>query len=191
MANYDERGGAVCVPRPPGPPGEGETLRAAKLAKANAWHAEVDRLRPPRPANGSAPAAAAGANAMAVVDSAAHADLAMQLNAEAGEAGIVAAVRQHMMDEAIEAAEATTVLGTNAGVGNEAADSGRGAANPGPGSAEPMRDAEEDDDVGAAGDGLPAPVQMKSLAGARAAAIARRSRMHRAMRAPRSLRWVL
>lgn len=169
------------MPRPPGPPGEGEALRAAKFDKANAWHADVDRLRPPRPANGSAPAAA---NATAVVDPAAHASLAMQLNAEAGEAGIVAAVRQHMADEAGEAAEGAAVSGTRAGAGGRVAGAGRGAAGP-------KQDVEEDDDVGAARDGLPGAARIKSLAGARAANIARRARMHRAMRTPRALRWVL
>ncbi|KAK9843956.1 hypothetical protein WJX81_000464 [Elliptochloris bilobata] len=42
VASYDERRGAVCVPRPSGPPGEGETLRATKFAKDNAWRAERD-----------------------------------------------------------------------------------------------------------------------------------------------------
>ena len=181
VASYDERGGAVCVPRPPGPPGEGEVLRGAKFDKANAWHAEVDRLRPPRPANGSAPGAA---RAPAAAETAAHASLAMQLNAEAGEAGIVAAVRQHMADEAGEAAGAAAVSGTKAGAGGGVAGAGRGAAGP-------KQDTEEDDDVGAAGDGLPGAARIKSLAGARAATIARRTRMHRAMRTPRALRWVL
>ena len=179
VASYDERGGAVCVPRPPGPPGEGEVLRAEKFNKANTWHAEVDRLRPPH--NSSAPVTG---NATAAADPAAHASLAMQLNAEAGEAGIVAAVRQHMADEAGEPAEAAAVSGTKAGAGGGAVGAGRGAAGP-------KQDAEEDDDVGAAVDGLPGAARIKSLAGARAANIARRARMHRAMRTPRALRWVL
>lgn len=96
VAHYDADGGAVCVPRPPGPPGEGERLRAAKFAKDNEWRAVVDRLRPARHANGTLvvlPQTVAYPNATDRKPSPRNippADL------ERGLAGVAAAVRRHM-----------------------------------------------------------------------------------------------
>lgn len=167
VASYDSAGGAVCAPRPPGPPGEGEALRAAKFDKDNEWRAAVDKLRPPRAANATSAAVANGTASYPNPTGGTAVDVAL------GEAGVAAAVRQHM--------------GELRGAGEP------GAAPRGSGGAPSAEELDPTLDLPAVrrlGD----PANASGLAGAKqaamsSAAVARRSRAHRAMRSPRSLKW--
>ena len=170
VASYDADGGAVCVARPPGPPGEGEALRAAKFAKDNAWRAAVDRQRPPAvPGGGAAGGSGLGSVLGLEWNTEVHGDgHGVVADVALGEEGVAAAVRQHLVDPTIPAKPMLP---------GEPGEPGAPSAG-GVGARETLEPRSSD-----AGD---------RRAGAVAAAVARRSRLHhRAMRSPRALRWVL